>query len=665
MVVHDMSLKGTRFGLPAATVKIMEEQMGPWFMGFLKYYKKKAATRVGMAKPAPYPSANPFVPLVITGTTYDFISKAKAKKHNSDIVNSIVAAVIMQYDHTQRLKAVMNQFLAVCHAHEWIVNVWHEHHLHLHDGQFRDGAGLKGDGGAGNSQQVVANPLHNYPTGLDFQNQDAALACIYSIFTKCPGFMAVTENDILEDVMDEEITDLLEQLGKRMRFNLGQCLLATYFQAVQPNDLPDISELHPKSILHYPPSGITTAKQMKEMAKDKYRKKPWRGSKGIKLMHTVQPDSNDKVDTEMNTTGDPRLTNGKGKAICRKRSRPYSCSPSPNAPVLKKANRMTAPNDGAVVDAQVQMPGRPLNVKVMPPASMISQAGPLTQHVTPTQPSPAPAHPLTEKPSSGNIDMDGTESPGTMMGASKAHPLNDQPVQEDHDEQQDPEEDDDVDQQTNDDEQDASVETEGQGQPQVDMSLGALIGPPGVGDAIISDARMTITDHALDRRSADMEEPSSMSMETIHDPLDPIPSLSDVDPGPAGTQGWTQVMDIVAKADAQEALERQKKQQAHLAAFSKFKKDWVKTNFAGDTEDSLDNLEVEDPVISHPPPRGAKAANPGDGTSKFQRQPRTLKVGHSKASPFVQQPQPSDPNRPGPSMRAGSVTAKQKGKKKA
>ncbi|KAF8580475.1 hypothetical protein K439DRAFT_1619766 [Ramaria rubella] len=366
MVAHDMSVKGARFGLPAATVKIMEEQMDPWFMAFLKYYKKKLAMRVGMAKPPPYPSADPFVPPMITGTTYDFISKAKAKKHDSDIVDSIIAAVITHYDNTQRLKAVMNQFLAICHVCEWNANTWHEHHLHLHDGQFRDGASLKGDRGTGHSQQAVANPLHNYPTGLDFQKQDAA-------FTKCPGFMAVKENNISEDVMDEEITDLLQRLGKRMRFNLGQCLLATYFQAVQLNDLLDISELHPKSILHYPPLGIATAKQMKQMAEDKYGKKPQRGRKGIKLMHTVQAVSNDKVDTETNTTGNPRSTKGKGKAVHGKRSRPSSRSHSPDAPALKKAKRTTAPNDGAVMDTQVQMPSWPLNVKVMPPASMISQ----------------------------------------------------------------------------------------------------------------------------------------------------------------------------------------------------------------------------------------------------------------------------------------------------
>ncbi|KAF8580496.1 hypothetical protein K439DRAFT_1619784 [Ramaria rubella] len=332
MVVHDMLLKGARFGLPAATVKIMEEQMDPWFMVFLKYYKKKPATRVGMAKPPPYPSTNPFVPLVSTGTAYDFISKAKA---NSDIVDSIVATVITHYDHTQRLKAVMNQFLALYHVREWIANTWHEHHLHLHDGQFRDGASLKGDRGAGHSQQAVANPLQNYPT----------------------GFMAVKENNISEDVMDEEITDLLQRLGK----------------AVQPNDLPHISELHPKSILHYLPLGITTAKQRKQMAKDKYGKKPQRGRKGIKLMHTVQAVSNDEVDTETNTTGNPRSTKGKGKAVHGKRSRPSSHSPLPDAPALKKAKHTTAPNDGAVMDAQVQMPSRPLNVEVMPPASMISQ----------------------------------------------------------------------------------------------------------------------------------------------------------------------------------------------------------------------------------------------------------------------------------------------------
>ncbi|KAF8574069.1 hypothetical protein K439DRAFT_1624614 [Ramaria rubella] len=421
MVAHDMSLKGARFGLPAATVKIMEEQMGPWFMAYLKYYKKKPATRVGMTKPGPYPSTNPFVPLVITGTAYDFISKAKAKKHDSDIVDSIVAAVITCYHHTQRIKVVMNQFPAVCHARKWIVHVWHEHHLRLHDGQFRDGAGLKGDGGVGHSQQAVANPLHNYPTGLDFQKQDAAFTRVYSVVSKCPEFMVVEENNISEDVMDEEITDMLERLGKHMRFNLGQRLLATYFQAVQSNDLPDISELHPKYILHYPPLGITTAKQMKQMAEDKYGKKPRRWRKGIKLMHTVQADSNDEVDTETNTTGNLRSTKGKGKAIWGKRSRPSSCSPSPDAPVLKKAKCTTAPNDGAVMDMQVQMPGQLLNVEVMPPASMISQAGPLTQRVTSTAPAPS----LTEKPSGGNIDMDGIEFLGTMIGPSKAHHLND------------------------------------------------------------------------------------------------------------------------------------------------------------------------------------------------------------------------------------------------
>ncbi|KAF8580495.1 hypothetical protein K439DRAFT_1619783 [Ramaria rubella] len=298
--------------------------------------------------------------------------------------------------------------------------------------------------------------------------------------------------------------------------------------------------------------------------------------------------------------------------------------------------------------------------------------------------------------------MDGIESPTTIMGLSKAHLLKNRPLQEANNQQPDPEEDDDDNQQNDDGEQDASAETEGQGQPRVDVNPAALIGHPGIwlttsedalvdvpsaiapsmhseegGNAIISDTWMATTDHALDRRSADMEgiEESQREQPGNRHPFPwrlcmipwtlVIPSSSGVDPGPVGTQGWSQVMDIVAKADAQEALERQKKQKAHLATFSKFKKDRVKTNFAGDTEDSLDNLEVEDPVVSHPPMQGAKAANPGDGTSKFQCQPRTLKVGHYKASPFAQQPQPSDHDRPGPSMRAGSVTAKHKGKTKA
>ncbi|KAF8580476.1 hypothetical protein K439DRAFT_1619767 [Ramaria rubella] len=290
--------------------------------------------------------------------------------------------------------------------------------------------------------------------------------------------------------------------------------------------------------------------------------------------------------------------------------------------------------------------------------------------------------------------MDGMESPTTMMGLSKAHPLNNRPLQEANDQQLDPEEDDDDDQQNDDGEQNASGETEGQGQPRVDVNPAALIGLPGirpttsedalvdvpsaiapsmhseeVGDAIISDMRMAIADHAPDRRSADMEgiEESQRERPGNHHPfpwrLCMIPwTLSQARAVLTLVQ---QVMDVVAKADAQEALERQKKQKAHLATFSKFKKDWVKTNFVGDTEDSLDNLEVEDPVVSHPPTQGEKAANPGDGTSKFQCQPCTLKVGHYKASPFVQQPQPSDHDRPGPSTRAGSVTAKQKGKTKA
>ncbi|KAF8578142.1 hypothetical protein K439DRAFT_1621545 [Ramaria rubella] len=89
MVAHNLSLKGARFGLPAMTVKIMEQQISPWFMVYLKYYKKKPAQQVGMKVPASYLSQEPFMPHMIMGTAYDYIAKVRVKKHDCHIVEFI------------------------------------------------------------------------------------------------------------------------------------------------------------------------------------------------------------------------------------------------------------------------------------------------------------------------------------------------------------------------------------------------------------------------------------------------------------------------------------------------------------------------------------------------------------------------------------------------
>ncbi|KAF8574074.1 hypothetical protein K439DRAFT_1624619 [Ramaria rubella] len=210
MVTHERARGGSATALDTATAKSMFLTVQMWLTK--KVNKEKLNTQPGAEDPGKYPSSNPFVPSVIEGT----IGKNLPK-----IVTKVAQAVVLRYDESLKLWAMMNEFLEVCQVRQWIAKHW-KPHSRLALGVFRDQAGVEGS--------------------YDFEEQTTNFGKVFALLSKTHGFEAVDPNNPLETIPDPKVMKILKPLGLRMRFNHGQRLLAKYRLAADPDEDFEASE---------------------------------------------------------------------------------------------------------------------------------------------------------------------------------------------------------------------------------------------------------------------------------------------------------------------------------------------------------------------------------------------------------------------------------------